>query len=233
MSITTLVPAMPASEPSHISIVEIRLEDGTALLAEFLRHLLSNLDAFNRTHDELLHFLVPYHRILCQENIWPAESNFTSPNTSFQLIKDICENGKFAHLKGNRSDILQHLMFIYTVTSFLYVFAYCSLQTAIRHVENVIVQNMRNVCIGRPFDGFLGSNFTGCFRSRTRPTSVRPVDQNASDIRTHPASQDRAHQERLRGLLRETKATRRHDGTSAGSEGKQRVEFTREQRHRS
>ena len=39
-------------------------------------------------------------------------------------------------------------MFIYTITSFLYVFAYCSLQTAIRHVENIIVQNMKYVYIG-------------------------------------------------------------------------------------
>ncbi|CAF2799840.1 unnamed protein product [Rotaria sp. Silwood2] len=39
-------------------------------------------------------------------------------------------------------------MFIYTITSFLYIFAYCSLQTALCHVENVIVQNMKNVSIG-------------------------------------------------------------------------------------
>jgi len=87
---------------------------------------------------------LPYHKILCQQNIWPQEYSFTSPNISFELIKTICKNEKCF----NRSDILKYLMFIYTITSFIYVFAYCSLQTAIRHVENVIVQNMKNVCIG-------------------------------------------------------------------------------------
>lgn len=106
------------------------------------------LDQFNQVHEELLQFLLPYHKILCKENIWPQEYSFTSPNISIQLIKDICENKKIININLNRSDILKHLMFIYTITSFLYVFAYCSLQTAIRHVENVIVQNMKNVCIG-------------------------------------------------------------------------------------
>ena len=106
------------------------------------------VDEFNQVHEELLHFLLPYHKILCQQNIWPLEENFTSPNISLQLIKDICENKSSSSFNSNRSDILKHLMFIYTITSFLYVFAYCSLQTAIRHVENVIVQNMKNVCIG-------------------------------------------------------------------------------------
>jgi hypothetical protein len=92
--------------------------------------------------------LLPYHKILCEQNIWSQDDNFTSPNISLELIKNICENKKFLNSNFNRSDILKHLMFIYTITSFLYVFAYCSLQTAIRHVENVIVQNMKNVCIG-------------------------------------------------------------------------------------
>ncbi|CAF0966550.1 unnamed protein product [Adineta steineri] len=104
-------------------------------------------DEFNQVHEELLHFLLPYHKILCKENIWPQEHNFTSPNISLELIKTICKNDNSFNLISNRSDILKHLMFIYTITSFLYVFAYCSLQTAIRHVENVIVQNMKNVCI--------------------------------------------------------------------------------------
>ncbi|CAF3406984.1 unnamed protein product [Rotaria sp. Silwood2] len=118
-------------EPSNISIIEIRLEN----------------DEFNQVHEELLHFLLPYHKLLCQENIWPKENSFTSPNISLQLIKDICENEKYITKNTNRSDILKYLMFIYTITSFLYIFAYCSLQTAIRHVENIIVQNMKNVCI--------------------------------------------------------------------------------------
>ncbi|CAF3525760.1 unnamed protein product [Rotaria sp. Silwood1] len=119
------------SEPSNISIIEIRLEN----------------DEFNQVHEEFLYFLLPYHKILCQENLWPKEHSFTSPNISFQLINDICENKIFLNKNSNRSDILKYLMFIYTITSFLYVFAYCSLQTAIHHVENVIVQNMKNVCI--------------------------------------------------------------------------------------
>lgn len=102
------------------------------------------LDQFNQVHEELLYFLLPYHKILCKENIWPKEYSFILPNISLELIKNICENTKIL----NRSDILKYLMFIYTITSFLYVFAYCSLQTAIRHVENIIVQNMKNVCIG-------------------------------------------------------------------------------------
>ncbi|CAF4591548.1 unnamed protein product [Rotaria sp. Silwood2] len=102
-------------EPSNISIIEIRLEN----------------DEFNQVHEELLHFLLPYHKLLCQENIWPKENSFTSPNISLQLIKDICENEKYITKNTNRSDILKYLMFIYTITSFLYIFAYCSLQTAI------------------------------------------------------------------------------------------------------
>ncbi|CAF4701264.1 unnamed protein product, partial [Rotaria sp. Silwood2] len=96
---------------------------------------------------EFLHVLLPYHKFLCQENIWPKEHSFTLPNISLQLIKDICEDEKYVTKNSNRSDILKYLMFIYTITSFLYIFAYCSLQTAIRHVENIIVQNMKNVCI--------------------------------------------------------------------------------------
>ncbi|CAF4721105.1 unnamed protein product, partial [Rotaria sp. Silwood2] len=87
------------------------------------------------------------HKFLCQENIWPKEHSFTLPNISLQLIKDICEDEKYVTKNSNRSDILKYLMFIYTITSFLYIFAYCSLQTAIRHVENIIVQNMKNVYI--------------------------------------------------------------------------------------
>ena len=137
------------SEPSNISIIEIRLENGITYVFFFdYNKLFFSLDEFNQVHEELLHFLLPYHKILCQENIWPEEHNFTSPNISLELIKTICENDKFLPLNSNRSDILKYLMFIYTITSFLYVFAYCSLQTAIRHVENVIVQNMKNVCIG-------------------------------------------------------------------------------------
>ncbi|CAF0856852.1 unnamed protein product [Rotaria sordida] len=122
---------LKSSESSNISIIEIRLEN----------------DEFNQIHEELLHFLLPYHKILCQENIWPKEYNFTSPNISFQLIKNICENEKYFIKNLNRSDILKYLMFIYTITSFLYIFAYCSLQTAIHHIENIIVQNMKYVCI--------------------------------------------------------------------------------------
>ncbi|CAF1161152.1 unnamed protein product [Adineta ricciae] len=118
-------------EPLNLSLVEIRLE----------------YDEFNQTHEELLLFLLPYHKILCQEKLWPQEYSLTSPHISLQLIKNISENVNSYHFHSSRSDILKHLMFIYTVTSFLYVFAYCSLQTAIRHVENVIVQNMKNVCI--------------------------------------------------------------------------------------
>ena len=118
------------------------------LSEEFLHGTIFFLDAFNEVHEELLHFLLPYHRRLCDENLWPREQNFTSPNISFQLIHDICDHRIDCHSNAHRSDILKHLMFIYTITSFLYVFAYCSLQTAIRHVENVIVQNMKNVCIG-------------------------------------------------------------------------------------
>ncbi|CAM4776317.1 unnamed protein product [Rotaria magnacalcarata] len=123
--------SIPLPEQTNVSIIEIRLENGE----------------FNQIHEELLHFLLPYHKILCKENIWPQQQSFTSPNISFQLIKDICENKKSFNTNSNRSDILKYLMFIYTITSFLYVFAYCSLQTAIRHVENVIVQNMKHVCI--------------------------------------------------------------------------------------
>ena len=112
-------------------------------------------DEFSRVHEELLLFLIPYHKILCEEQIWPHGSNLTSPNLSFQLIKNICENKENLSFKSSRSEILKHLMFIHTITSFLYVFAYCSLQTAIRHVENVIVQNMRNVCIGESIRRFL------------------------------------------------------------------------------
>ena len=108
----------------------------------------TSTDKFNQVHEELLHFLLPYHKILCEENLWPKDSNFTSPNISLQLIKDISSNKNLFQFKlTNRSDILKYLMFIYTLISFLYVFAYCSLQTAIRHVENAIVQNMKNVCI--------------------------------------------------------------------------------------
>lgn len=145
LSVSEVVLKQP--EPSHISIVEIRLENGRNLSHRILVYN-SPLDAFNDVHEELLHFLLPYHRILCQENLWPRESNFTSPNVSLQLIRNICENQIPLNFNTNRSDILKDLMFIYTITSFLYVFAYCSLQTAIRHVENVIVQNMKNVCIG-------------------------------------------------------------------------------------
>ncbi|UJR31287.1 hypothetical protein I4U23_018787 [Adineta vaga] len=124
--------SVPLFEKSlNTSLVEIRLE----------------YDEFNQTHEELLQFLLPYHKILCQEKIWPQEYNFTSPQISLQLIKNISEDTNSSNFHFNRSDILKHLMFIYTLTSFLYVFAYCSLQTAIRHVENVIVQNMKNVCI--------------------------------------------------------------------------------------
>ncbi|CAF3926046.1 unnamed protein product [Rotaria sp. Silwood1] len=108
-------------EPSNISIIEIRLEN----------------DEFNQVHEEFLYFLLPYHKILCQENLWPKEHSFTSPNISFQLINDICENKIFLNKNSNRSDILKYLMFIYTITSFLYVFAYCSLQTAIHHVDKI------------------------------------------------------------------------------------------------
>ncbi|CAF3089038.1 unnamed protein product, partial [Rotaria sp. Silwood2] len=46
-------------------------------------------------------------------------------------MKDICQDEKYVTKNSNRSDILKILMFIYTITSFLYTFAYCSLQTAI------------------------------------------------------------------------------------------------------
>jgi hypothetical protein len=146
MSLSEVVFKQP--EPSNISIIEIRLENGIHLFFIFLDKKKKTffLDEFNQVHEELLYFLLPYHKILCQQNIWPLEHNLTSPNISLQLIKDISENKSL--FNSNRSDILKHLMFIYTITSFLYVFAYCSLQTAIRHVENVIVQNMKNVCIG-------------------------------------------------------------------------------------
>lgn len=106
------------------------------------------LDQYNQVHEELLSFLIPYHKLLCEEKIWPEGFDMTSPNTSLQLIRTICENEEFSKTNSIRSEILRDLMFIHTITSFLYVFAYCSLQTAIRHVENVIVQNMRYVCIG-------------------------------------------------------------------------------------
>ncbi|CAF3667271.1 unnamed protein product [Rotaria sp. Silwood1] len=73
----------------------------------------------------LLHVLLPYHKIFY-----------------------IYENKTYYNTNSSRSYILKYLMFVYTIASFLYVFAYCSLQTAICHVENVIVQNMQNVSIG-------------------------------------------------------------------------------------
>ncbi|CAF0860132.1 unnamed protein product [Adineta ricciae] len=44
-------------EPLNLSLVEIRLE----------------YDEFNQTHEELLLFLLPYHKILCQEKLWPQD----------------------------------------------------------------------------------------------------------------------------------------------------------------
>lgn len=105
------------------------------------------LDEFNKVHEELLTFLLPYHRFLCEENIWPKNFDLTSPNCSLNLIRSIGENEQiFIDEPTKRSKVLLNLMFIHAITSFLYVFAFCSLQTAIRHVENVVVQNMRYIC---------------------------------------------------------------------------------------
>ncbi|CAF0838534.1 unnamed protein product [Didymodactylos carnosus] len=140
-------PSLMLREDKDPSIIEIHLEK----------------EPFNQVHENLLNFILPYYKSLRTKNIWPENLNFISLHASYELIKQISENHRNVY-DNDQNEILTQLMFIYSITSFLYVFAYCSLQTAVYHVENIILQNMKYICVGvehgKPLFNILNKTYT-------------------------------------------------------------------------